>query len=1009
MKKTFAIGAASIAIMASLSTAAHAQQAANDHDVLITGHDTLASTSGDGDGTVTAYGVVDPFYGNIDPFYGNIDPFYGDISPFYGDIGAFWGHINPFYGHINPFYGDISPFYGDINPFYGNISPFYGDIAPFWGDITAFYGDIAPFDSAYLESLGNFWVKAGQMMDSMNSQWAALQAVNALDAQYATVQAQLKELVAHSEAQWGEKVAEKTDKGFIEGFAQEVFARHGLDMNDLSSFAGMTDLERSAFFLDWHDSLMQYSGLDQVDHWMAAVNWTPAVTQVQNQGRQAVIGIIDSSLVTDPDLLNNVVWSGGTKFDLGGHGAGVASLIYAAHDQKGVMGIAPNANVSLYNPFGEDGTAAWSDIADAIVALKTNQRDDGIDTRASIINLSLGEAGWTLAPGIADVFSDPRVKAQSNSTVYVIAAGNDGVAQTTDIEWDFSADPNLILVGSVNPLGEISSFSNTAGSACLLDKGVCHEENRLMNRFIVAPGELLLVSDGKGGVVRRSGTSFAAPLVSGAVALLHDRWQWLAAHPDATTEIIFRSARDLGEPGVDPVYGWGMLDVTASQSPLDFNNMNFTLYQKKGRNYRSSTMTGAELIRDGASGLPSWWEDNEVFFSMIEYVGGTHRDFVVPMSSATYGKRTNVLGGWQYLQNYISGRFSQWILSGGNDSDGDGTAGFSDIRSANAAVPGGWTLRYDSALPRYNDNGELAPRHMAATLADPMGKLSFTLGYGQGAQALAGHGQGMYVDHDRYQGGVNPILGFASGESFGSIGYQLDGKTRVTVGYSENTLDADEIAGLTRAEEFALDRLQSHQAHALTVEVEHQFAPSVTGNLQFTRLREDEALLGVQSTLDGFLNDGASTNAITASLAVQAGHGIRLDLSATGSRSDIADGQGFRTPNGAWGTAGQVALTKQGIVSKNDRLRLAVSQPLTVENGDIEFTQLGVVDRETGELGPVTQSFSIETKRRLVGEAVYAAPLGKTGALSLFGRYESEGNPGETENYVIGGSLNLRF
>lgn len=56
--------------------------------------------------------------------------------------------------------------------------------------------------------------------------------------------------------------------------------------------------------------------------------------------------------------------------------------------------------------------------------------------------------------------------------------------------------------------------------------------------------------------------------MSGAIALLHDRWPWLAQHPDATTDIILKSARDLGAPGVDPVYGAGLLDVTASQSGL---------------------------------------------------------------------------------------------------------------------------------------------------------------------------------------------------------------------------------------------------------------------------------------------------------------------------------------------------------------------------------------------------------------------------------------------------------
>lgn len=74
-----------------------------------------------------------------------------------------------------------------------------------------------------------------------------------------------------------------------------------------------------------------------------------------------------------------------------------------------------------------------------------------------------------------------------------------------------------------------------------------------MNRFIVAPGEMILVSDGQGGVTRYSGISFAAPLVAGTVSLIQDRWPWLTDHPKDVTNIIFKSAKDLGAPGIDPV------------------------------------------------------------------------------------------------------------------------------------------------------------------------------------------------------------------------------------------------------------------------------------------------------------------------------------------------------------------------------------------------------------------------------------------------------------------------
>ncbi|MBB3763529.1 S8 family peptidase [Sphingomicrobium lutaoense] len=1014
MKKSIAYGAASLALGASLASPAYAQ----DGDAIpaaLLGTSIVTDQEGDAppSGNVSEASTLQPHaianYG-VDPNYGNINPFYGDIGAFWGNINPFYGNINPFYGNINPFYGNISPFYGNINPFYGNISPFYGDISAFWGDINAFYGDISAFDSAYLNSIGTFWQDTTVFWQEIDKQWAAAGSDSLLSyslvggtvsSPYSTVQAQLKELVRRSEAQWGKAVMAKTGLGFDAGFAQKVFKRHGIDINDPNSLAALDEVDRALFFLDWHDSLMTFSGLDHVDHWMSSVNWTPAITQMQGGGGDAVIGMIDSTVMNDQDLADNVIWQGGSQTDLGGHGAGVASLLFGAHDGEGVMGIAPDVRVSFYNPFAAAGTADWPDITHAISALKSTDH-----ASASIINLSLGESGWALAPGIAKVFSDPSVAKHKDNTVYVIAAGNDGLSQTVDLEWNFASDPSMILVGSTNPLDEISAFSNRPGTACLLDHGICHEQNRLYMRTIVAPGEMLLVSDGQGGVVRRSGTSFAAPLVSGAISLLHDRWPWLARNPKATTEIIFRSARDLGAPGPDPVYGWGMLDVLASQSPLDFNALSFTMYKKKGSFYRSSSQSAAEIIR---SGISSSWEGDEVFFFMLERVGGTHRDFAVPLSSVLYGKKTNVGGSWQYLQKFVASRFAQWILSGGADSDGDGTAGFSDVRSSSAQVPGGWMLRYDASLPTVRYDGRLTPSHGAATLSDPMGKFALTMGYGEGSLALNGGRFTNSADHDRHTGGVNPVLGFASGESFAAASYQLGENTRVKLGYSENRRDAGDLPGLTPQERVLMDQLDDHEAHAFSVEVSHKVNRDLSLSAQVTRLREKSALLGTQTTIDDLLGQGTSTEALTLAAAYDAGHGIQVDLSATAARTGTASDQALATKGDVLSTAGQLAVTKHGLLGKKDALRLSVAQPLNVEKGEIEFYSLGVVDRQTGELGEIAQQFSIEGKRRVVGEAAYAAPLGDDGELSFFGRYESRGNPGETENYVFGGSFSLRF
>ena len=335
-------------------------------------------------------------------------------------------------------------------------------------------------------------------------------------------------------------------------------------MKDPSSLGGLSAADRAAFFMDWHDNLMQFSGQDQLDYWMPMVNWRPSLTQDQGAGETTKIGLLDAK-VEQGDMFDSVNFVGGYEDFTGNHGAMVASLLAAKHDGVGIMGIAPRAEIMNYNPFDKTGTTNWGDVRKGIYALAEN------DVR--LVNMSLGVPGHVLHQGWVDVLSQYAFRDKTQQMIFVKAAGNEGIVQETDVNWQTSVPTDtLVLVGSVGPTGEISSFSNTPGTACILKNGKC-DGDLLMNHFLVAPGEFMLVSDNKGSVTRMSGTSFATPLVTGTIALLYDRWPWLKDTPATAVDIVLRSARDLGAPGVDAVYGHGLLDIEASQSPLSFDDL----------------------------------------------------------------------------------------------------------------------------------------------------------------------------------------------------------------------------------------------------------------------------------------------------------------------------------------------------------------------------------------------------------------------------------------------------
>ncbi|MEL7446204.1 MAG: S8 family serine peptidase [Pseudomonadota bacterium] len=941
----------------------------------------------------------------------SIDPKYGDIGAFYGNIGAFYGDIGAFYGDIDAFWGDINPFYGNIDAFWGDISPFYGDIGAFWGDIDAFYGDIGAFDAATLNSIGEFWSTSSAQIETVENLFNSISYNGngdiVRDGTPDRVMAALDVLIAQGEAQFGAAYQEKTGKAFSQ-LVEEIFARHGVQPYNKAQIERLSASQRAALYLDWHDSLMSYSGVDHVDHWMAAINWTPSITQIQGEGKQAIIGVIDGSFTADADLADNIAWSGGGTTTVNGHGAGVASLIAGAHDGEGVMGIAPEAKLATYNPFDENHTATWDDVADGIEALLYRYVGGNETGYVSVVNLSLGESGWTFSQGMADVLKLPQLSRYRHETTYVIAAGNDGISQTADIQWDYAKDSTFILVGSVDPNGEISSFSNRPGTACLVDQfGNCGAGQELYMRTVVAPGSLILVSDGQGGVVRHSGTSFAAPLVSGAISLLHDRWTWLVRHPEETAEIIFRSAQDLGAPGPDEVYGWGLLDVAASQSPLDFNSMTFTQYQREGNSWNSVKTPITSLL---GAGVPSSWDTDGVYFTAFETVGKTYRDFAIPMSSLTYGSSTNVLGhGDQRFQDFISGRFANWLLSNGKDKDGDGKVGITQLASQTAPTQGEWTVRYDAIAPRLSDNGTYDPVHNAATLTAPGGEMSFTFGHGHGALALAGQRFGLISDHDSAVGGVNPILGLASGETFGSASYKPTPTTTVSVGFSEEREDWRDLVGVSEIERQIQRNLGAREASAFTIGVEQEVTDAVSVNVQWTNLNEDDAVLGAQTSLDDLLGNGSRTEAVTVSATVDLGDGLSFDLSATGAGTNTADGQLLSNTSRIASTAGQFTVNKRGLFADSDVLRVSVGQPLTIENGTLELNTEQVIDRETGELGRVTQFIGIETKRRYAGEFVYATPVSHSSELGLVGRYVSAGSQEQEAGFMVGANFGMRF
>jgi hypothetical protein len=180
----------------------------------------------------------------------------------------------------------------------------------------------------------------------------------------------------------------------------------------------------------------------------------------------------------------------------------------------------------------------------------------------------------------------------------------------------------------------------------------------------------------------------------------------------------------------------------------------------------------------------------------------------------------------------------------------------------------------------------------------------------------------------------------------------------------------------------------------------------------YTRLHEGQALLGMQSFDPADFRRGSTTDGYSVSVSWAASPKLSLMATGTVGRShDNGHDQALAVGRGGVTTSSfEVGLARSSLFAAGDQLQLAVSQPMYVERGKLDITTVQVVDRQTGELGIVTQSFDITAKRRLAAEALYLRPLpGAPGDVALFGRVETEDGGRTTSSTIAGARLRVAF
>ncbi|MEX0620072.1 MAG: S8/S53 family peptidase [Solirubrobacterales bacterium] len=289
----------------------------------------------------------------------------------------------------------------------------------------------------------------------------------------------------------------------------------------------------------------------EIQWWLNRIADTVGVTPPPVTPNSPQLGLVEESLdATHPDLvlarLTGALSLGSLEDN---HGTAVAAIAGSPGGDVvrigggGIVGVWPGMNMTLF-PSGDDCLGATEAVLDAVRA------------KVVVINMSYGFAS-------TDCFSHflATENAVRKGILPVAAAGNT-FDKLDNLAVRPAADPHVISVSAVDSANLVAGFATRNDAVDITAPGVQVYSPWVSER---------IEGDSSPPWALNSGTSFSAPMVSAAATWLTQARPALDARQIG--RLLTSSATDLGEPGRDPLYGEGLLNIssalTAKAPPAD--------------------------------------------------------------------------------------------------------------------------------------------------------------------------------------------------------------------------------------------------------------------------------------------------------------------------------------------------------------------------------------------------------------------------------------------------------
>lgn len=673
-------------------------------------------------------------------------------------------------------------------------------------------------------------------------------------------------------------------------------------------------------------------------------------------GLGVTVAVIDTGVdVTHPELVENIVGSFVVSDSDPGpvdpHGTFVAGLIAAEQNGELINGVAYDAGIlsikasqEIFGPDGVSSTFDRADLAEGIL-LASGLDAANPDVEADILNLSLG------GPGVADVVFDALVDSVAAGKLVVIAAGNTDLGDPlapASLAADAAMNGQIIAVGSVGPDNVISDFSATAGA--------------IRDFFVVAPGEDV-VSIGPGDTEQwiGTGTSFSTAFVSGAAAVLMDAFPHLTAVEIA--EIIFVTATDLGDPGVDNIYGNGLIDLEQAIQPIGTLTVSTgSTVDGAGAGLATSSLLLGPAFGDSLSRLD--------LFSEAVAFDDYGRPYRTDLRSLVLGSNHGLALG------------SLVLASDERRLELASTSGFSLRLSFRADDPGDLVAEARAGIGPVDAQPRFGTATAVIALGDG-GSLRLGKSVRPGAWFALEPRTGERADtvslfHD-VDGARLPqlaLVGQADGAAYSGA---LDRNTRVTLAWLTNQATAGQ-----------------NGSHARLTQgmVSHHLTGSLTVGFAFGAVEEDDAFLASRSSGAFGTFDGARSRFVTLMGRFALDNRNLFVGSYTRVRASLRP-----AANGLirdWDTVGADAATagfiRTGLLTEDDRAGLMVSQPLRLTSGEATLTVPVGRDLEGGVIRRRRNVDLVPSGREINLQLAYERPMDLGARITgyLFLRHEPD-------------------